>query len=148
MADKLDLTTKEIPDAVNDALLRGRQLAVAYVDESGDPVVSFRGSVHVHGPQQLALWVRKRDSGLVKAIETRPRVHLIYYGGADGPGPRFLSFKGAAHVDPAQNDAVFEATVEPERNADQERKGLAVIVDVDSVAGFAADGAFSMERHG
>jgi hypothetical protein len=146
MADKLDLTTKEIPQAVNDAVLRGRQLAVAYVDASGDPVVSWRGSIHVHGPSQLALWARKRDSGLATAIAERPHVHVIYYGGADGPGPRFLSFKGSARVDESAKDAVYKAMVEPERNQDPERNGVAVIVDVDSVDGFASDGAFRMER--
>jgi hypothetical protein len=146
MADELDLTTKDIPTAVDDAVLRGRQLAVAYVDEHGAPVVSFRGSVHVHGPRQLAFWARKADSGLAKAVEDRPSVHLVYFGGPDGPGPRFLSFKGSAHADPSQNDAVYAAIVEPERKQDPERNGVAVIVDVESVDGFAPDGMFHMER--
>lgn len=146
MTDKLDLTTKEIPDALDEAALRGRQTALAYVDSQGEPVVSFRGSTHVYGPQQLALWARKADSGLATAIQSSPRVNVIYYGGADGPGPRFLSFKGSARVDPSVNDAVYEAMIEGERNADPERKGVAVIVDVDSVHGFAGDGPFQMER--
>jgi hypothetical protein len=146
MADELDLTTKEIPDAIAGAALRGRQIAIAHVDADGDPVVSFRGSTYVYGPAQLALWARKADSGLASAIAGSPRVHVIYYGGADGPGPRFLSFKGSAHVDPSLNDTVYEAMIEGERNADPERKGVAVIVDVASVEGFAADGPFRMER--
>jgi hypothetical protein len=146
MADKLDLTKKEIPDAIDGAALRGRQTALAYVDAQGDPVVSFRGSTHIYNPHQLALWARKTDSGLASAIEGSPRVNVIYYGGADGPGPRFLSFKGSAHVDPSVNDTVYDAMIEGERNADPERKGVAVIVDVESVDGFGADGLFRMER--
>ncbi|MGD0981164.1 MAG: hypothetical protein ABR946_06750 [Solirubrobacteraceae bacterium] len=146
MADELDLTTKEIPDAIGGAALRGRQTAVAHIDEEGGPVVSFRGSTYVYGPTQLALWARKADSGLASAIAGNPRVHVIYYGGADGPGPRFLSFKGSARVDPSLNDTVYGAIIEAERNADPERKGVAVIVDVESVEGFAADGGFRMER--
>ena len=71
MADKLDLTAHDIPAALDTALERGRQVALAYVDENGDPVVSFRGSVHVHSPQQLAIWVRKPDSGLTRSIVDR-----------------------------------------------------------------------------
>jgi hypothetical protein len=146
MADTLDLTTKDIPAAINGALLRGHSLAIAHIDEDGDPVVSFRGSVHVHGPQQLALWARKPDSGLVASLATHPRVHLIYYGGHEGPGPAFLSFKGSAHADPAANDPVYEAMVAPERDQDPERRGVAVIVDVESVSGFAGGAMFQMER--
>jgi hypothetical protein len=146
MADELDLTTKEIPAAVNRAALRGHTLAIAYIDETGGPSVSFRGSVHVHGPKELALWSRKRDAGLAKAIEQNPRVHLIYFGGADGPGPRYLSFKGSARVDPSQNDAVYSAIIEPEQNQDEERNGVAVIVEIESVDGYSPDGAFRQER--
>jgi general stress protein 26 len=95
MAETLDLTSKEIPQAIDDALLRGHQVALGHVDEHGDPVVSFRGSTQVYGPTQLALWVRKRDSGFASAIKSHPHVHLVYYD-AEGPGPAFLSFKGSA----------------------------------------------------
>jgi general stress protein 26 len=147
MAETLDLTSKEIPQAIDDALLRGHQVALGHVDEHGDPVVSFRGSTQVYGPTQLALWVRKRDSGFATAIKSHPRVHLVYYGGHEGPGPAFLSFKGSARVDESANDAVYDAMVEQERNQDPERKGVAVIVDVDSVQGFVpSEGMFEMER--
>jgi hypothetical protein len=144
MADTLDLTG-EIAEAIDGAVLRGRQPAIAYVDDEGNPAVSFRGSTHVHGPEQLAIWVRKRDSGLAAAIAARPQVHLVYFS-PDGPGPRYLSLKGRAHADPSANDAVYDATVAPEQALDPEREGIAVIIDVDSVDGFAATGPFRMER--
>jgi hypothetical protein len=144
MADKLDLTAHDIPAALDTALERGRQVALAYVDENGDPVVSFRGSVHVHSPQQLAIWVRKPDSGLTRSIVDRPHVHLIYYGAGEGPGPRFLGVKGSAHSEPSENEKVYAASPERERGADPERKGVAVIVDANSVFGFAEDGPFEM----
>jgi hypothetical protein len=147
MADKLDLTTHEIPDAIDTAILRGHKIVLGHIDENGDPIVSFRGSTHVHGPEQLAIWVRKRDSGFATAIKTHPHVHVIYHGGHDGPGPGFLSFKGSARTDPSANDTVYEASVEPERDHDPERNGIAVIIDVDSVEGFSrATGKFEMKR--
>jgi hypothetical protein len=51
-----------------------------------------------------------------------------------------------ARVDESANDAVYAAIVEPEQNQDTERKGVAVIVDIESVDGFAPDGMFRMER--
>jgi hypothetical protein len=44
----------------------------------------------------------------------------------------------------SENDTVYEASPERERNADPERKGVAVIVDGESVRGFADGGLFEM----
>lgn len=145
MADALDLTG-DIATAIDGAALRGATLALAYVRDDLSPAVSFRGSTHVHGPTELALWVRKRDSGFVKAIAERPGVSLVYYGGPDGPGPRFLSIEGRARVAPELDDEVWSAIIEGERQQDPERKGVAVLIEVDSVTGFGADGLFQQAR--
>src|ERR1700689_2789056 len=107
MPDTLDLTG-DIAAAVDGAALRGAALALAYVREDGSPSVSFRGSTHVHGPGELALWARKRDSGLAQAIAARPRVSFVYYEAA-GPGPMFLSIEGRARLAPELNDEVWAA---------------------------------------
>ncbi|HEX2707071.1 MAG TPA: hypothetical protein VHM66_03570 [Solirubrobacterales bacterium] len=143
MADKLDLTG-EIAEAIEGAALRGSALVLGYVGDDGYAAISFRGSTQVHGPQQLAIWSRKADEGLVKVIEERPKVSLLYYGGADGPGPKYLSFQGLAHVEPAANDEVYAKMIGGERGQDPEREGVAVIVDVESVFGFGADGPFQL----
>jgi hypothetical protein len=145
MADKLELNG-EIAGAIDTAASRGRLVALGYVDEHGDASVSFRGSTHVHGSQQLAIWVRKADEGFAKAIAAHPQVSLVYYSPGGGPGPRYLSFKGRAHVDSSANDEVYSAIIEGERQQDPDRKGVAVIIDVDSVNGFADSGPFRMER--
>lgn len=73
MPDALDLAG-DIAAAVDGAALRGATLALAYVREDGSPAVSFRGSTQVHARDELALWARKRDSGLAAAIADRSRV--------------------------------------------------------------------------
>jgi hypothetical protein len=140
MADPIDLLG-DIALAVNGAAERSEALAVGYVDDAGYPAVSFRGSTQVHGPQQLAIWARKADDGLARAIAERPQVTLVYYG-PGSPGPLFLSFRGRARVDASANDAVYAAMIEGERQQDPDRKGVAVLIDVESVQGFAADGPF------
>jgi hypothetical protein len=147
MADKLDLAG-EIAEAIDGAALRGKTAVLGYVGDDGYAALSFRGSLQVHGPTQLAFWSRKADAGVVAAIAADPKVSVLYYGGPDGPGPKFLSFHGLAHVDPSADDAVYGGMIEGERNQDPDRAGVAVVVDVESVQGFGADGAFGQEAEG
>jgi len=145
MTDALDLTS-EIAAAIDGAALRGATPALAYVRDDLSPAVSFRGSTQVHSPTELALWARKRDSGLAAAISERPKVSLVYYGGPDGPGPLFLSIEGRARVAPEINDEVWSAMIEGERQQDPERSGVAVLIEVDSVTGAGAGGFFQQAR--
>ena len=142
MADSFDLT-ETVAASVDGAALRGHTLALGYIDEDGYPAVSYRGSTHVFGPTQLAIWVRKRDDGFARSIAERPKVTLAYFG-PDGPPPVFLSIRGHARVDESANDTVYAAIIEGERGQDPDRKGVAVIIDVVSVRGFGADGFFQL----
>jgi hypothetical protein len=144
MPDPVDLSG-DITAAIDGAALRGSTLAVAYVRDDGSPSVSFRGSVHVHSPTQLALWARKRDSGLAAAIAERPQVSLVFFE-TNGPGARWLEIDGRARVAPELNDEVFEAIIEGERRQDPERRGVAVLIDVDRVSGSRSGGRFQQER--
>jgi hypothetical protein len=111
------------------------------VDRQNRPVLSFRGSTAVHGDDSLGLWVRNAEGGTVEAIRHNPHVALMYRS-ATVP---MLKFEGRAYVatDPAERNQVFEAAPERERNADPERKGLAVVIVLDKVSGvlgFGPDG--------
>ncbi len=64
----------------------------------------------------------------------------------DGPGARYLAIEGRARVASDLDHEVYGAIVEPERQQDPERNGVAVIVDVDSVAGATANGYFQQTR--
>ena len=145
MTDALDLTG-DIAAAIDGAALRGATPALAYVRDDLSPSVSFRGSTQVLSQTELAIWARKRDSGLAAAIGERPRVSLVYYGGHDGPGPAFLSIEGRARVAPEADDQVWEGMIEAERQQDPERNGVAIVIDVDTVAGAGADGFFQQAR--
>jgi hypothetical protein len=140
MPDPVNLTG-EIAAAIDGAALRGHTLALAFVRDDGSPSVSFRGSLYVRNSTQLAIWVRKRDSGLAAAIVERPRVSLVFFE-MEGPGARYLAIEGHARVASDLDQEVYEAIIELERQQDPERKGVAVIVDVDSVAGAGENGFF------
>jgi pyridoxamine 5'-phosphate oxidase-like protein len=144
MPDPVNLTG-EIVAAIDGAVLRGRPLAVAFVRDDGSPSVSFRGSTYVRSPAELAIWVRKADSGLAAAIVERPHLSFVFYE-TDGPGARYLAIEGRARVARELDQEVYDAIVEPERQQDPERKGVAVVIDVDSVAGAGENGFFQQAR--
>jgi predicted pyridoxine 5'-phosphate oxidase superfamily flavin-nucleotide-binding protein len=136
--------TAEIRDAVNGALANGTPVVVAYVDERGQPRLSFRGSTQVYGDDQLAIWVRNPAGGLPQALTTNPRVTLLYRN----PQPRMLlTFEGQGRIDPADatRQTVYEQAPEPERNADPERKGVALLIDLDRVTGITPSGRVLMQ---
>jgi hypothetical protein len=131
-----------VAQAVNGAYGAGRPIVLSYVNADGYPSLSTRGSTHVHGPQQLALWARNPEGGLQKAIGSNPKVGLIAFN----MDPfTLLFFTGRARVDESQNDAVWEKIPDGEKGQDPERKGSAVIIDLDSIKGLGGDGAFFME---
>jgi hypothetical protein len=147
MPDKLDLSGN-IASAIDGAALRGKTAVLGYVGDDGYAAISFRGSLQVHGPTQLAFWARKAEGGVVAAVSKDPKVSVLYYGGPDGPGPVFLSFHGTAKVDPTASDAVYGRMIEGERGQDPDRAGVAVVIDVQTVQGFAADGGFEQAAEG
>jgi pyridoxamine 5'-phosphate oxidase-like protein len=141
---EIDLTG-EVAEAVNGAVLRGPALVLGYVADDGSPSLSYRGSAQVYSTDQLAVWARKPVEGLAQAITARPTVSLLYYS-RNTPGPAYLSIKGRARVAPEVNDAVYDAMVDVEQAQDSERKGVAILIDVDDVIGLGAGGMFHQER--
>jgi len=125
--------TDELKALVNNALAQGAPLLLAAVSPDGKPVLSFRGSVQTYSDDQLGLWARNGQGGTLDAIRANPNVVLVYRS-ATTP---VLQFHGRARV--AQSDQerarVFDSAPEREQAADPERKGVAVIVDLDRVEG-------------
>jgi Pyridoxamine 5'-phosphate oxidase len=132
-----------VAQAVNGARDKGRPIVLAYVNEDGYPSVSTRGSTHVYGPQQLAIWGRNPDGGLQKAIASNPKVGLLAF---DMDPFTLLFFNGRARLDPSQNDVVWEKIPQGEKDLDPERKGGAIIIDLDSIKGLEDGNFFAMSR--
>src|SRR5258708_28010029 len=90
------ILTDAITAAVNGALSNGTPLVVAYVDGDGAPHLSLRGSTHVHGPDQLAVWNRDPKGGMGRAIGSNPKVALFY---RDPASQTSYTFGGRARVE-------------------------------------------------
>ena len=129
--------TDQIKKMVNESFLSGKPVIVAYTDDNGAPSLSFRGSAIAYSDNQLAIWARNPEGGLQKAIAKNPRVTMLYRD----PGPEnraMLQFRGVAHIDDTESvrEDVYSRIPEPERNADKEKKGSPVIIDLERVDGF------------
>lgn len=132
-------------ETVNGALVNGTPFVVAYVDDRGQPHLSFRGSVQTYSDHQLALWIRNPQGGLLAAIGDQPRLALFY---RDSRSRTTYQFHGRAHVDntAAVRDRVYNSSPEQERNFDPQRRGIGVIVDIDHIEGRDAGGIVLMDR--
>ena len=128
----------EIAALVKGALDGGNAIVVTAVSPDHKPVVSIRGSVAVYGDDQLSFWARNAEGGTIEAIRANPAVSLLYRG----PGVPLLIFNGRARVadGEAERDRAFGLAHERERKADADKKGVAVIVDLDEVRGVLVKG--------
>jgi uncharacterized pyridoxamine 5'-phosphate oxidase family protein len=128
----------EIQELVNASLTSGNPMLFAAVDKDNKPVLSFRGSTQVYSDDQLSFWLRNTGGNTVEAIRHNPNVAFMYRS-ATTP---LLQFKGRARIaaNEAERKKVFEAAPEREQQSDPERKGLAVIVDLDAVEGVLSFG--------
>jgi hypothetical protein len=129
--------SSEMKQAVNTALESGRAIAIAYVDETGAPRLSFRGSTQAYSDTQLAIWVRNPQGGILSATKKNPAVALIY-ANHDPKARGFMNFRGRARIDESAEARrrVYEQAPEGERNLDKERKGVPLIIDLVSIEGF------------
>jgi hypothetical protein len=135
----------ELTSRINTSLADGFPILVAYVNGESQARLSFRVSVHVHSADQLGFWARKADGGVVEGIASNPKVTLLY---RDPTTRTMIFFYGQAHTatDQATTDRLYDESPEPERNADPEKKGVGIIVDLDVVQGRTPDGPLNLTR--
>jgi general stress protein 26 len=134
--------TDDFKTAINNAMADKAPMLLGSVDAGGQPALSFRGSTQVYSDSQLCIWVRNQDGGLLKSVANNPLVALMYRS----PETR-LAFQlhGEARRvdDEATRQRVYDMAPEVERNADPERKGTALVIDLLRVI---QRGAVVMER--
>lgn len=124
---------------VDNALVERHPMLLAYTDPYGQPVLSFRGSVQVDGDDRLAMWIRAADGAFIRAIGVNPRVALMY---RNEETKSTYQFQGRARVAQAEADRlrVFDAAPQAEQAHDLAMLGVAVLVDLDVVEGYAGLG--------
>ena len=128
--------TAEIREMVKNAQVDGFPMTVAHVDTSGQPIISFRGSTQVFSDTQLAIWVRNSDGNFLGSVKANPKLALMY---RNGKTRALYQFQGRAHIstDEAAREQIFSNMNQSERNHDYARTGIALIIDLDRIEGWA-----------
>jgi hypothetical protein len=132
--------SQEVRDLIDGALMNGAPVLLAVVTTDRKPRMSFRGSLQALSGDQLGFWVRRAEGATMEGIKSNPNVALMYRD----PAKRILlQFAGRARIalDAAERGRVYDSAPEPERRADPERKGAAVVIDLDSVEGMLGPNA-------
>ena len=128
--------TDKMSELLDAALADGTVSLLGTATKDGDPQISPKGSIAVFDPQTLSYWERSYRSS-VAHLRENPKV-VVYYRNAakasDWPGGT-LRFHGRARVveDPALRESVWQRTIQAEKEKDPEKKGFAVLIDVDRI---------------
>lgn len=136
--DTLRLTPK-LKELINNALATRHPMLIAYADESGQPVLSFRGSVQAFSDDQLALWLRNEQGQMLRSIQSNPKVALMY---RDEDSKATYQFQGRARVtsNETERQRIYNASAAVEQAHDFAQLGVAVVIDLDRVEGYAGLG--------
>jgi general stress protein 26 len=130
---------QDVKDRITNALQQRHSILISYVDETGQPVLTFRGSTQAYSDDQLAIWIRNTGGKFIKSIAKNPKVALMY---RDEDAKATYSFVGRAWVDnsEAARDKVYATMAKIEKDHDFAHSGVAVIIDLDRVEGYAGLG--------
>jgi hypothetical protein len=133
---KLTPTLKQL---IDNALNTRHPMLMAYTSEGGQPVLSFRGSLQVFSDEQLALWVRNAQGGMLRALAKNPKVALMY---RDEESKATYQLQGRARVttDETERQRIFKSSAAVEQAHDFAQLGVAIIIDLDRVEGYAGLG--------
>jgi hypothetical protein len=124
--------TDEMREKIGNALDDGFPVVTSSVNPDGQPTISFYGSTQVFSSDQLAVWVRVRESGLRARIPQNPLMAFLYRN----PTARLSwQFHGRAQLveDAAIAQQIYDNAPQRERDSDAEQLGSAVIIDIDRV---------------
>jgi hypothetical protein len=122
---------------------RGLTTGLVATARDGQPDLALKGSLMVWDKDHLAWWERaKRET--YAALASNPRVAVFVRNVVRDR--RSLRFYGEARVveDPTERDAVWDRTIQLEKDFDKDKQGVAVIVRVDRVRA----GPFDIQRRG
>lgn len=133
-----------VRSAIDRALSNGTPIVLAYVDDQGAPSLSLRGSVQVWSDHELCAWVRDAGSGLVRAVQAGRPLSLLY---RDSATRTTLVMRGQGRIatDEGTRDRVYRQVPEVEQTHDVDRKGAALIISLDRIAGTHPSGPVLIE---
>lgn len=139
--------TDEIANALTAAREARNPVILAYIDPTGRPNQSPRGTTQVLSKTQLAFWNHDPESSFIRALRANPAVSIHYWGGIGTTFGGALSFAGIATIsdDDSVRHKIYYGSPESERRSDPNRAGRAVVVNLERVTGFLAGTRYNMD---
>jgi general stress protein 26 len=139
--------TPAMTQFLDTALADGTPCLVGTATKGGDPQISPKGSVAVFDEKTLSYWERSNRSSIAH-IRENPRVVVYYRNPARAPefAGGALRFHGTARIVESgpQWENAWDKTVPAEQEKDKDRKGVAILIDVDLIE--LLSGAAVMKR--
>jgi uncharacterized pyridoxamine 5'-phosphate oxidase family protein len=125
----------DIKERINNALKDRHPILISYVDEDGQPNVTFRGSTQAFSDDQLAIWVRNEGGKMLRSIRKNPKVALMY---RDEESKATYIFQGRARIDASEaaRKKIYDTMAQVERDHDFAHLGVALVIDLDLVEGY------------
>ena len=123
--------TSEMKDLINNALSDKYPCIVGTSSSAGLPNVSYKGSVMVFSPTELAFWERTRKGGFAQLTDN-PHIVVMYRNTELRKSWRFygeVTIYNSGEI----RDEVMEKTVQPELDRDPDRLGVAIVINVTKI---------------
>ena len=123
--------TDEMRDLIDNAMANGTPCILATATKTGEPHMSYRGSVLVFDDASLAYWDRVKRQSL-QHITENPQVCVLLRH----PQKRIIwQFLGEAtvHASGPVREQVMARVVQGELDRDPERQGVAVVIHVSKI---------------
>jgi hypothetical protein len=120
------------------ALADGTPCLLGTADDNHHPQISPKGSMAVFDGRTLSYWERS-FRGAHRHLQNNPNVVVYYRNDARAAEMPYrsaaLRFHGRARIvlDGPDHERVWELAGEVERKRDPEKKGIAVLIDVDKI---------------
>ena len=124
--------TDDMRQKINGALGDGYPCYVGTASADGRPQISMRGSVAVYNDRTLCWWERGMRSS-VDNIDENPQVVIFYRNSAERIHWRFHG-RVTVHASGAERERAMGLTPAPEMARDPDRKGVAVLVHLETIS--------------
>lgn len=134
--------TDEMRQLIDHALANRMPCILATAAKSGQPNMSYRGSMMVFDDESLACWDRAKRQSLHDIAEN-PQVCVMFRHPEQRIVWRFFGEAAIHHTGPVR-EQVMARVVQPELDRDPERQGVAIVIRVNKV--LAATGEVLQER--
>lgn len=140
--------TPMMKELLDSALADGTPCLIGTASKDGRPQISPKGSVAVFGDDKLCYWERSHRTSQAR-IGENPNVTVYYRNPARKENPYragCIRFHGKARVVTGgpERDRAWELTNHEEQSKDLQKKGAAVLIDLDRIE--QIDSSIIMQR--